>query len=61
MSKSRGRLRTMRREVESHRAAALRCPGCGKRNTIGVKHGRATCSSCGHFVPRDLYASGKSA
>ena len=47
----------MVREVEATRAAALRCPGCGKRNVIVVKGGRATCGNCGHFVPRDLYAN----
>lgn len=56
MSKSRGSLRRMRREVEADRAAAMRCPGCARRNVIAIKNGRATCVNCGHFVPRDLYA-----
>jgi ribosomal protein L37AE/L43A len=47
----------MTREVEANRVAALRCPGCSRRNVIAIKKGRATCDNCGHFVPRDLYAN----
>ena len=59
MSRLKQRWRRMGRDVEDARLAALRCPGCGRRNVLSRnrKTGIASCVECGHRVSADLYTS----
>jgi ribosomal protein S27E len=48
-------LRRARLELRRDRAAAMRCPGCAKRNVIVVDdRGKARCANCGHEPAIDL-------
>jgi ribosomal protein L37AE/L43A len=55
MSKERGMARKLHREAVRNRLAALRCPGCARRNVLTLVNGNGVCSNCGHRVARDLY------